>query len=213
MNGSSSKWIDICVPISDGMPHWPGEPPVSVTRMKSIENGHGANVSVLSMSAHTGTHMDAPLHFIENGKDITAADAEILIGEARVIEIRGKGEISADDISSYDFKQGERILLKTGNSDEEWFEREFNSNYAFLAGDAAAYLARKGVVLVGIDYLSIAKYKEGEEAHKHLLGNGIWIIEGLYLKEAEEGVYDMICLPLKIRGSEGAPARVMLRKK
>lgn len=213
MNGSSSKWIDVSVPVSDGMPHWPGEPPVSVRRIKSIEKGDGANVSVLSMSAHTGTHMDAPLHFIENGKDITAADAEILIGEARVIELRGKGEITADNISAYGFMPGERILFKTGNSDEEWFSWDFNSNYAFLSGDAAAFLAQKGVALVGIDYLSIAKYKEGEEAHKNLLGKGIWIIEGLYLKEADEGVYDMICFPMKIRGSDGAPARVMLKKK
>lgn len=209
---SDNPWLEVSAPVHSGMQHWPGEPEVSIYRIASISEGKDANVSGLSMSAHTGTHMDAPLHFFSGGKDISQIPFETLIGEAQVIEVKNPLSVDLPDITDYDIRPGDRVLFKTANSNKEWFNMDFSTNYTGLSARAAKYLAERKVVLVGIDFLSIGSYKEDEEVHRALLGSGIWIIEGLWLKDIPEGAYDLICLPLRLPGSDGAPARAVLKR-
>lgn len=215
MNNSStsdSTWIDISAPVHSGIVHWPGEPKVSIYKISSISEGKDANVSGLSMSAHTGTHMDAPYHFINNGSDISQVPIEALIGEALVIDVKNPEIVDLPDLRDYDIRPDDRVLFKTRNSDKEWFNMDFSPRYTGLSARAAKYLAERKVQLVGIDFISIGSHSEDEEVHRTLLGQGIWIIEGLYMKGVAEGAYEMICLPLRLIGSDGAPARAVLRK-
>jgi arylformamidase len=206
-----NKLYDVSVPISNGMLHWPGDPEIEIFKRSSIAGGDGANVSGINFGLHTGTHMDAPLHFIDKADDITAVPPEILIGRARVINIKHPEFIGKDELKNHDIRKNERILFRTRNSNEEWFRQEFKEDFVYLNDGGAEYLASIDVSLVGIDYLSIAKFKEGERTHKILLGKKIWIIEGLYLKDIEQGEYEMYALPLKITGADGAPVRVILK--
>lgn len=176
--------------------------------------GHGdeANLSRLEMSAHTGTHVDAPLHFFPNGRSLDTMPLSATVGPARVIEIHDPERIAADALAPHDIRQGERLLFKTRNSANDWSREAFRKDFVYLSTDAAEFLAECKVATVGIDYLSVAGYRKNESAvHRALLGAGIWIIEGLYLGEAEPGVYELICLPLRIADSDGAPARAALR--
>jgi arylformamidase len=208
----NNSWIDISVFIQDSMVHWPGDVPVRIWQTSAIKKGDEANVTALSMSAHTGTHLDAPLHFIDKGKDVTEIPFENLIGNARIYEIKDKHEITLDEIKHFEISKGDRVLFKTKNSDHDWTMQPFNEDYIYLSTDAANYLKNKGVLCIGIDYLSIGGEKNGEEVHKILLGSEITIIEGLNLRDVQPGLYDMICLPLKIKGADGCPARVIVRK-
>ncbi|MCU7493873.1 MAG: cyclase family protein [Ignavibacteria bacterium] len=209
---SENTWLDVSAPVHSGMQHWPGEPEVLIDRIADMGKGNVANVSVLSMSAHTGTHMDAPRHFFKEGKDISLVPFEVLIGPALLIEVKNPQRVDLSDLMDYDLRPESRVLLKTANSEKEWFNMDFSKSYTGLSASAAKYLAERKVRLVGIDFLSIGTYEEDEEVHRVLLGSGIWIIEGLYLKGIPEGIYDMICLPLRLIGSDGAPARAVLRK-
>jgi arylformamidase len=205
-------WIDISVPVGSGMVHWPNDPEVEIKRLLSIEHGDVCNVSHLSMSVHTGTHMDAPLHFIAGGKSIDQIPLDATIGPARVIEISDKQSIKADDVRRAKPKSGERILFKTRNSSRPWETRPFDEDFVYISQEAARLLAESKVRLVGVDYLSVGGYKkDGVETHLALLGAGIWVIEGLNLRKVKPGVYELICLPLKLAGSDGAPARALLR--
>ncbi len=208
----SNSWIDISVFIQDSMVHWPGDIPVRILQTSLINKGDEANVTELSMSAHTGTHLDAPLHFINKGKDVTEIPFENLIGRAKIFEIKDKHAILLNEIERYEISKGDRILFKTKNSDHDWTMMPFDENYIFLETDVAKFLRDKGVACIGIDYLSIGGAKNGEEVHKILLGSEITIIEGLNLRGIEPGLYEMICLPLKIKGADGSPARVIIRK-
>jgi arylformamidase len=206
-------WIDVSVPISSGMVHWPDDAPVEVSREREIADGDSANVTRLEMSAHTGTHMDAPVHYLEGGEGIDALPFDATIGPARVIEISDMVSVKAGELAGHDPRQGERLLLKTVNSVNAWrLAPEFERNFVYVAADAAAYLAECGVRSVGIDYLSVGGFEHDTvETHVALLRAGIWIIEGLNLAEVEPGDYELLCLPLKIVGSDGAPARALLR--
>jgi arylformamidase len=207
-----SDWIDISAPLRTGMVSWPGDPPVRIYRVSDITGGDGANLTKVDISAHAGTHVDAPLHFFENGKSIDEAPLSALIGPARVIEIPDSEIIRTDALAQEKLQAGERILLKTRNSAKKWPEQAFISDFVYLETDAARYLAESGVLTIGVDYLSIAGYGKNEaEVHRLLLGAGIWIIEGLYLSGVPPGNYEMICLPIRLAGSEGAPARAVLR--
>ena len=196
------------------MVHWPGDEPFERKLDMQISNGDIANLSEISCSAHTGTHMDAPLHFVEGGQSIDQLPFEAVIGLARVIGIDNAEEITAADLASHNIAKGDRILFRTSNSDRLWQRDSFDESYVGIAPDAAEVLARAQVRLVGVDYLSVGPFKTGNpETHRILLGAGIWIIEGLNLREIEPGRnYEMICLPLKLHGAEGAPARVVLRR-
>ena len=195
------------------MVHWPGDPVVSIPRISDMDGGDVANVRRLSMSAHTGTHMDAPLHFIGDGASIDAMPLDAAVGPARVIEIDAPDVIGPPELDRHDIRAGERILLRTGNSERCWRTRCFLKQFVHIAPDSAEYLASRRVRLVGIDYLSVGAYGDGGvETHRALLAAGIWIIEGLDLSNTSAGDYELICLPLKISGGDGAPARAVVRR-
>ncbi len=194
------------------MPHWPGNPPVRIERELDIDSGDDANVSFLSMGSHTGTHMDAPLHFFSQGKSLDEMEIDATIGVARVIEIMDTEAVRVAELADKEIGAGERVLFKTRNSQRAWAREDFIEDFVYVSQDAARYLAARNVRTVGVDYLSVGGFKrDGLETHQALLGAGIWIIEGLDLSETGAGSYELICLPLRIAGSDGAPARALLK--
>jgi len=194
------------------MVHWPGDPPVEITLAKDLSKGDSSNVSQLSMGSHTGTHMDAPLHFIPGAAGLDQMELSATIGLARVIGINDPESITVPELEGHNIQAGERILFKTLNSSARWAQEPFAANFVYIATDSARYLAGKGIRTVGVDYLSVGGYKNnGSDVHKALLGAGVWIIEGLQLYGIETGHYEMVCLPLRILGADGAPARAILR--
>jgi len=212
MDEAKKPWIDISVPVKDAMVHWPSDPPVSIKRVEDIEEGDAANLSVISMGAHSGTHVDAPLHFIKEGNGIDNIPLDTVIGRARVIEIRDPESINPEELLPHHIRRGERILFKTRNSSSAWQTDVFVEDFVFISDAAAGFLVERGVRLIGIDYLSVGSFKHGGSyVHKTLLGGGIWIIEGLNLSNVTPGKYDLICLPLRIVAGDGAPARAILR--
>ncbi|MBE0425720.1 MAG: cyclase family protein [Nitrospirae bacterium] len=207
-------WIDISVTLKTGMVHWPGDPPFLIEMTLDMERGDKANLSAISMGSHSGTHMDAPLHFIQTGKGLDEMPFDATIGAARVIEIFDHESIKPEELVAHSICSGERILFKTGNSERCWKTDSFIEDFIYISTGAAHFLAEKAVRTVGIDYLSVGGYgKNGKEVHRVLLEAGIWIIEGLDLSEVKGGIYELICLPLKILNSDGAPARAVLGKK
>lgn len=208
----AGEWIDVSVPVHSGMVHWPGDPPVKLERFTSIAKGAEANVTRIDMSAHTGTHMDAPLHYFEGDPSIDELPLEIAMGPARVIAIAGEEPIDRGQLEGLEIASGERILFRTTNSDRPWVERDFNPGFVHVSLEAAELLGEIGVALVGVDYLSVGGYRsDGAETHRALLGAGIWVVEGLDLSVVEPGDYELACLPMKLVGSDGAPARALLR--
>jgi arylformamidase len=208
----TEDWIDVSIPLRTGMVHWPDDPPVSIERVQDIERGDVATVSSLSMGAHTGTHMDAPLHFFRTGKSIDTMPLTATLGRARVIEIRDPESIKPDELRPYKIQRDERILFKTRNSASYWQTDDFVEDFVYISLEAARYLAAQRVQTVGVDYLSVGGFfRDGVEIHHTLLEAGIWIIEGLNLSSVAAGIYELVCLPLKIEGGEGAPARAILR--
>ena len=209
----ADEWIDVSVPLHTGMVHWPDNPPVTIERQLDMARGDVCNVSKMSLGVHTGTHMDAPIHFLRDGIGIDQMPLTTAIGRARVIEIGDPVSIKPQELASYNIQRGERILFKTRNSARCWQTNDFVEDFVYIAHEAAQYLASVGVQLVGVDYLSVGGFAvDGPESHQALLGGGIWIIEGLNLSQAEPGVYDLICLPLRIVGGDGAPARAILHR-
>ncbi|WP_395733698.1 cyclase family protein [Prosthecobacter sp.] len=206
-------WKDISVPLRDGMIHWPGDPECHIKRVVSMDDGAVCNLTHLSMSAHTGTHMDAPRHFIADGMTMEQMPLEPVIGRCRVFELLDCGDqITVDDLKKLKIAPRQRVLFKTRNSTRSWAMNEFDKDFVSIRADAARYLVDQGVVTVGVDYLSIGGFnKDGVETHQIMLGAGIWVIEGLNLAEIKAGYYELICLPLKLEGADGAPCRVVLR--
>jgi arylformamidase len=207
-------WIDISVPLRTGMPHWPGDIPVSIPQTMDMKAGAVCNVRTISMSAHTGTHMDAPLHFLADGASMEAMPLDATMGSARVVAIEDDRAITRRELEPLAPAAGERLLFKTRNS-RLWRDRcrFFIKNFVAIEADAARYLAHCGVRTVGVDYLSVGLYEaDGDETHRILLGAGIWVIEGLDLSRVEPGNYELACLPLRIEGGDGAPARAAVRR-
>ena len=205
-------WIDVSVPLRDGMPAWPGNPPVRIGRDEDMSKGGDANVTAISLGAHTGTHMDAPVHFLADGVAIEAMDLSVTMGAARVIEIRDPAAIRRHELHAAKIDRGERILFKTRNSSYAWSSETFVEDFVGLTLGAAEYLVELGVRTVGVDYLSVAAFGgDAAGVHRALLSAGVWIMEGLDLSPVTEGSYELICLPLRIPGSDGAPARALLR--
>jgi arylformamidase len=208
---AASRWLDVSVPIHDGMVHWPDNPPVHLVRTLDMTNGDVCTVSMLSLDVHSGTHVDAPVHFIQHGAGIDALSIDNLIGPAQVIQIHHPNMITVEEIRSKRIRAGARVLFKTQNSLSRWGGDPFAPDYIYLTRDGARFLVMRRVRTVGIDYLSIGSMDDGTETHRELLGAGICIIEGLNLAAVTEGAYDLVCLPLKIQDGDGAPARVVLR--
>lgn len=195
------------------MIHWPGDPECHIKRVVSMDDGAVCNLTHLSMSAHTGTHMDAPRHFIADGMTMEQMPLEPVIGRCRVFELLDcEDQITVDDLKKLKIAPRQRVLFKTRNSTRSWAMNEFDKDFVSIRADAARYLVDQGVVTVGVDYLSIGGFnKDGVETHQIMLGAGIWVIEGLNLAEIKSGYYELICLPLKLEGADGAPCRVVLR--
>lgn len=206
------SWVDVSVPIRDGMVRWPGNPAVEIVQTEHLERGDPATVSRLSLGVHTGTHVDAPVHFIVRGSGIDSIPLDRLIGPARVLDLGELDSIQPADLAPVDIHPGDRILFKTRNSGR-WSETRFRSDYTYLSFDAARYLVERGAWTVGIDYLSIGDMDHGAETHRVLLTAGVCIIEGLDLSQIAQGGYDLVCLPIRLEGLDGAPARVVLRKR
>jgi arylformamidase len=182
-----------------------------VTFTHRIADGQPYNVSRITLGAHTGTHVDAPYHFLADGPTVEQLPLEILLGKCRVVEIRVREKIQRSDLEALGLRDDLRVLLKTRMSGQLQ-KRAFQDDFVYLTEDAATYLAQVGIKLVGIDYLSIEKFGSTDyPAHHALLGAGVVIVEGLDLSEVEAGDYDMTCLPLRIVGLDGSPARVILR--
>ncbi len=207
------NWIDVSVPVRAGMVHWPDDPEVEIIRIADMAEGYPMNLSMLSMSAHTGTHVDAPLHMVSEGAAIDQAPLALLVGRARVIEIVSEKIIEPGELRDKGIEPGSRILFKTANSPRCWKASGFVEDYVGLSPAAADYLAERKVALVGIDYLSIGPYgPENEQTHQVLLHAGVWVIEGLDLSAVEAGEYEMVCLPINLVRAEGSPARVIVRR-
>jgi arylformamidase len=207
------KLYDVTVAISNALPVYPGDPPVSVLRVQSLEQGDLARVSQLSFSTHIGTHLDPPSHFIRDGRSLDQVPLEVFIGPARVLDMGEAAVIDAALLRQFDLGGATRILFKTSNSRFWHTTNEFQTEYVYLETDAAEWLVECGVQLVGIDYLSIEKFNfEQPTTHRTLLGNNVVIVEGLDLSEVPAGDYELICLPLKIKDGDGGPARVVLRE-
>ena len=206
------RTYDITLTISSDLPTWPGDPRVELERVSKIEEGSNANVSRVDMGVHTGTHVDAPFHFLQDGSTVDKLDLSLLVGRAYVLHLPDVELITASVLEEAQIPpRTRRVLFKTRNSDY-WAEgnTDFQTDFVGLSEDGADYLVRRGVKLVGIDYLSIAPYKQSRPTHEKLLNGGVVIVEGLDLGEVSQGRYTIYCLPLKLGNSDGAPARAIL---
>jgi arylformamidase len=206
------EWQDISVPIRDGMVTFEGDPQVHLGLAMSIADGAVCNVSRLDYGIHSGTHIDAPIHFIDGAPGIEAMAIDAFVGPAVIVDARAvDGPFDRKAIEGLGIPVGtERVLIRSRNS-ELWNESTFSQSFAGLTEDGANALVDLGVRLVGIDYLSIAPFGEPVPTHVALLGGGVAILEGLDLRSVEPGLYDLICLPVLIPGSDGAPTRAIVR--
>ena len=202
--------FDISIGIDESLPLWPGDPELRLHWAAKIEQGDSVNLTELSMSIHTGTHIDAPLHFLPKGKPIDSLSLNVFVGEAQVVAIPPDVNlITVDILQDVCEINSARILFKTKNS-QLWGTSKFQQDYVALEASAAQWLVDQGVQLVGIDYLSIAPFKDPAPTHEILLSNDVVIVESLDLRSVEPGLYTLICLPLKLVGREAAPARAIL---
>ena len=207
------KIHDITLPISPDLPVWPGDPAVVLEQVTSMDRGAHDNVSRLDCGVHTGTHVDAPHHFMNDHRTVETLSLDVLVGPAQVVQIAEDVKIvNAQVLENLDISSGtERLLLKTCNSRLwEKGEKEFYTGFVGISADGADWLVQHDIKLIGIDYLSIAPYHQSIPTHRTLLAAGMIIIEGLDLSAIVPGSYYLYCLPLKLVGSDGAPARVIL---
>jgi len=205
------RWIDISVRLRNGLVPWPGDAPFELKRVNDMARGDACTFSTLSMSAHAGTHIDAPLHFLKRGRSVDAWPIDATVGPARVIVIQNREVITAGELRAHRIRAGERLLFKTRNSARRR-PGMFFSSYVAVGLDAAEYLAARRVRAVGIDGPSIAPLgQQMAGVHQVLLRAGVWIIEWLDLRRVPAGPCDLICLPLRIVNGDGAPARAILR--
>jgi arylformamidase len=204
------RWFDVSVPLRDGLVPWPGDPAFRLTRVSDMKRGDTCTFSTLSMSAHAGTHVDAPRHFLRSGRSVDLWPLDATIGRARIIPIRNPRIIDVNELQTHRIRTGERLLLKTRNSARNR-PGMFFKNYVSVSPAAARYLAARRLRAIGIDGPSIGPFEDGAETHRILLGAGIWIVEWLDLRHIPAGPCDLICLPLRIVGGDGAPARAILR--
>ncbi len=203
---------DISLPISGSLIVWPSDPEVKITQTSRLDKGDMATVSRLDMGAHTGTHVDAPCHFVPGGSSVDTLDLNVLMGPALVVHVLEADALSVDVLERLRIPPGtERVLFRTRNSDL-WArgEREFDEDFVAITEDGAHWLVENRVRLVGIDYLSVGPFDEPIPTHSVLLRAGVIAVEGLDLSGMAAGVYQFVCLPLKIAGCDGAPARAIL---
>jgi arylformamidase len=204
---------DITLGLSPDLPVWPGDQQIILEQVESIDRGGHANVTRFSMSAHTGTHVDAPHHFLNNHRTVEQLSLDILTGRCFVLDLSTlEGHITAEVLAKADIPGGTvRLLVKTKNS-AHWLsgEREFLKEFQAVTEDGAQWLVEHGIRLVGVDYLSVAPYKQSVPTHTVLLKAGIIALEGVTLSGVNQGEFELYCLPMKLVGSDGAPARTIL---
>jgi arylformamidase len=204
---------DISVPLRAGGVVYPGNPAISITAQQAIAQGAGANVSRLDFGSHTGTHVDAPKHFFDDGAGVDELQLDVLMGPARLIAFaEAVTSIGESELGPHDLDGVTRLLMRTRNSD--WLasgSSDFHQDYTYLAPDGAEYLVGLGIKLVGVDYLSVEQFRSGHhKTHRTLLSAGVVIVEGLVLGAPPPGDYELRCLPLRLAGLDGAPARAVL---
>ena len=209
----AQRLVDVSVLLKPGIPVYPGNPPFEMTPVKRLATGDSSNVSQITMGTHTATHVDAPRHSFDDKPGVDALPLDLLIGRARVIDLPHRGGITEAHLGAAGLREDLRVLFKTPNS-ALWNSSDgFHSDYTYLSPGGAKFLVDQGVKVVGVDYLSVEQFKKtGAPAHHMLLGNGVIVIEGLNLSDAEAGQYEMYCLPLRIADADGAPARVVLKR-
>ena len=205
------RFHDISVPVRTGGLVYPGNPEIVIEGQQKISEGAGANVSRISFGSHTGTHVDAAKHFFDDGETIDQLPLDRLIGPALLIAVSDTlASVGASDLEQHDLESQTRILIRTRNS-SLLSDPEFHRDYTYLAPDGAEYLVSRGVELVGVDYLSIEQFHSGHHrTHRTLLERGVVIVEGLSLGGIAPGKYELVCLPLRLEGLDGAPARAIL---
>ena len=209
-----ARIYDVTLPLAPGLPVWPGDPAIEVEPVTRIARGDVANVSRVVLSSHSGTHVDAPWHFVEGGTKLDQIPPERWVGPCVVVAMpEGVRRIEPEHLEAAQIAPGtERLLLKTANS-RRWAAGplDFVEDYVALMPAAARWVVKRGIGLVGIDYLSIETYDDAaNETHRTLLGNGVLVIENLNLTGVEPGPYTLLCLPLRLAAGDGAPARVLL---
>jgi arylformamidase len=209
----AQRLVDVSVLLAPGLPTYPGNPEFELTPVHRLAAGDSSNNSRLVMGTHTGTHVDAPRHFFDDRPGVESLPLELLIGRSRVIDLPHRGGITEAHLAAAGLREDLRVLLRTPNS-ALWNSHDgFHTEYTYLTERGAKFLVDQGVKVVGVDYLSVEQFKKaGAPAHHILLGNGVIIIEGLNLSEADAGQYEMYCLPLRVAGADGAPARVILKR-
>ena len=206
--------IDITVPLQSDMPVWPGCAGIRVRPTMRLEEGDSANVSRLYCNLHTGTHVDAPKHFLQNGTTVEQLPLDILVGPSFVACLLGAVDVTPGNLTDLNLPPGvKRLLLRTRNS-ELWAAEttEFREDYVALTPEAAQWIVDHGISLIGVDYLSVQRYGDGSVTHQILLSAGTIILEGLNLSDVQPGLYELICLPLRLVNAEAAPARAILRR-
>jgi len=203
---------DVSVPLTNNTPIWPSGPPIRFSPKSHLsrDGSYEVNETVIEMGSHMGTHIDAPYHFISDGKRLHEIPLELLIGRATVFEIPGVRSIGVKELTSLSWNGVERVLFKTENS-KHWQDGAFYENFVYLEPDGAEFLVDRGIRLVGIDYLSIEKFKAARHlTHLTLLSKNIVVIEGLDLSRVSQGDYTIYALPLNLRDTDGGPTRVIL---
>lgn len=208
-------WYDISIPIKQGMNYLPIDPVApKIYRFSDVQLGAKVTMSMLEIISHTGTHIDAPLHFIPGGSTVSDMPLDATIGPARVIEIEDPESIKVAELEKHDIKKGDRILCKTRNSPEAYEAPRFVEDYVYLDAEAAVFLAEKGIVLFGLDCVTIGDIKNEEsvmKTHQALLSAGIYIMEGCALGHVPPGEYELLCLPLLMYNGDAGPSRAILR--
>ncbi|MDR4507006.1 MAG: cyclase family protein [Candidatus Brocadiaceae bacterium] len=206
------NYYDITLPLSETTITWPGDPALSIKKVRFVSQDDTCTISELKLGTHCGTHIDAPYHFDESGITVDQIPLERLIGIATVFSIKNKEKIDLEEVKLLKLENTKKVIFKTINS-TYWKLSEFKKEFVYITKDAAHYLVDSGVMLVGIDYLSVEKWNSSHfDVHRMLLREGIIILEGLDLGNVEAGNYELIALPLKIKGGDGSPARVILKE-
>lgn len=212
MRSTLIKIYDISLPVSEALVVWPGDPAIRITQPSHLERGDLYTVSRLELGAHTGTHVDAPAHFVRGGAGVDRLDLDLLVGPAQVVHVPEAGVLTPEVLESLSIPPGtDRVLFRTRNS-ECWNggEKGFREDYVGVTDAAARWLMARGVRLIGIDYLSISTYDDLAAPHQTLLGAGVIVVEGLDLSGVAPGLYRLVCLPIKLVDGDGAPARAIL---
>lgn len=206
------KIYDVSALISREIPVFEGNPAASITGRAQMAKGAACNTSMLAFDSHTGTHVDAPYHFVADGKTIDQLPIDYFMGKAKVFDLTGRKAVTAEDLKGLDIREGDIVIFRTDNSVERRMEQsDFYREFVYISHDGAAYLAEKKVKGVGVDYLSVEQFTAKiPDTHRTLLGSEILIVEGLVLTDIAPGEYTLLALPLRLKGGDGSPVRAVL---